>query len=165
MLQVTPLYGSQQIYSVLSQQNTARIISVISFHTESANVQPDWIKIGSESLINSPIIFIASSFLGHVIVLETTKGKRIAAKNNYKKGWVCKKYRNKVGMKTQEDYPATKNHGQQRWQDYCTSLVYSGKRSTLPVFLEQNFSVAEWSSGLLFLPGFCTFYRPIHTCS
>ena len=34
-------------------------------------------------------------------------GKIFLVKINYKKGWACKKYRNKVGMKIQQDYHAT----------------------------------------------------------
>ena len=36
--------------------------------------------------------------------------------------WTCKKYRNKAGMKTQEDYP-TKNRGKRRLGDDSISVV------------------------------------------
>ena len=38
------------------------------------------------------------------IILEV---KKFLVKINHKQGWACKKYRNKAGMKKQEDYPTT----------------------------------------------------------
>ena len=35
-----------------------------------------------------------------------TRGKKFSVKIKYKQGWACKKYRNKDGIKAQEDYPA-----------------------------------------------------------
>ena len=38
----------------------------------------------------------------------STRGKNISVEINHTQGsWACKKYRNKAGMKTQEDYPTT----------------------------------------------------------
>ena len=37
----------------------------------------------------------------------------------------CKMYRNKAGMKTQEDYTATENCGKERLEDYyATDVVF-----------------------------------------
>ena len=38
-------------------------------------------------------------------------------------GLTCKKYRNKVGMKTQDDYPTTENCGKERLEDYSISVT------------------------------------------
>ena len=35
-----------------------------------------------------------------------TRGENFSVKIKYKQGWACKKYKNKEGMKTKEDYPA-----------------------------------------------------------
>ena len=42
---------------------------------------------------------------------HNTRCKKFSVKIKYKQGWACKKYRNKAGMKTQEDYPA----GEKSW--------------------------------------------------
>ena len=38
--------------------------------------------------------------------LSYTRSKKFSVKIMCKKGWACKMYRNKEGMKAQEDYPA-----------------------------------------------------------
>ena len=39
--------------------------------------------------------------------INYARGKKFSVKINYNEGWASKKYRNKTGTKTQEDYPAT----------------------------------------------------------
>ena len=52
--------------------------------------------------------------------LFTTRGINFLVKINYTWGWACKKYRNRVGMKTQEDYPAT----EKSWRKKTGRLLY-----------------------------------------
>ena len=64
---------------------------------------------------------------------------------NFKQRWASKKYRNKEGMKTQEDYLATEKSLERKIERllYICFIVRQQKQSSLPVFLTTIFLQQE----------------------
>ena len=50
---------------------------------------------------------------------------QVRVKVNYKQGWACKQYRNKAGMKPQEDYRTMKKWWKTKTEDHPTSVGHN----------------------------------------
>ena len=58
---------------------------------------------------------------------------------NYKQGWACKKYRNKAGVKTQEDYPTAEKSWQRKTGRLHLFHVRQKMQSSLLILLIMTF--------------------------